>query len=276
MQAVETRWNSSYSCLVSIVDNQQAIRLVAISNKKTPPLSEEDVEAMKSIVDVLRPVERTSQLLESRSECISSVLPAYYAMRTSLALNTPAVSEVDHFREEIKNGLEKRMADFQHAKYLVLATCLDPRYKLQVHTPSERPMVKVMLQCELAAGTEATQLQPASPPPLPSHSADDPIASYVASSLPVEHSPPRNTRHDEELEEYLKEPILPRSYDPLDYWRTSKYHALRMLARRYLSAPPSSAESERHFSTMGAIYKPNRAKLSGDHAKHLLFLHHHM
>jgi len=80
---------------------------MAISNKKTPSLSEEDVEAMKSIVDVLRPVERTSQLLESRSECISSVLPAYYAMRTSLALNTPAVSEVDHFREEIKNGLEK-------------------------------------------------------------------------------------------------------------------------------------------------------------------------
>jgi hypothetical protein len=135
IQSVETRWNSAYYCICSIVENQRAIRLAAITNKKCPPLTEEDVEVLNRIIEVFRPL------------------------------------------------------------------------------------------------TEA----------------------------------------------YLKEPVIPRQENPLEYWRANtKYPNLRFLARRFLSAPPSSAESERHFSTVGSIYRPNRSKLSGEHGKMLLFLHHHM
>lgn len=83
----------------------------------------------------------------------------------------------------------------------------------------------------------------------------------------------------QEIEQYLLDPSLSKDDDPLDYWRIkSNLPTLRNLARRYLSAPPGSVESERLFSTLGqtGIYKPKRSRLSGENAEKLLFLHHHM
>ena len=65
--------------------------------------------------------------------------------------------------------------------------------------------------------------------------------------------------------------------DSLDYWRINyKYSKLREAARKFLSAPPSSVESERTFSTVGGIYVPKRTRLTEDHAEQQLFLHHHL
>ena len=41
---------------------------------------------------------------------------------------------------------------------------------------------------------------------------------------------------------------------------------------KYLSAPPSSVDSERMFSAAGRIYMENRNKLAPDHAEQLVFL----
>src|ERR1044072_8611640 len=51
-----------------------------------------------------------------------------------------------------------------------------------------------------------------------------------------------------ELDQYLTLPTLKRSKDPLLWWKTLPI--LSNLASKYLSAPPSSVESERLFSTM--------------------------
>jgi hypothetical protein len=43
---------------------------------------------------------------------------------------------------------------------------------------------------------------------------------------------------------------------------------------KFLAAPPSTAESERVFSTMAEIYSSKRSSLSEEHGKMQLFLHH--
>lgn len=58
----------------------------------------------------------------------------------------------------------------------------------------------------------------------------------------------------------------------LDYWRISSFSTLKILARKFLCAPPSSIESERVFSQLKMIYSDKRGSLSGEHAEQQLFL----
>jgi hypothetical protein len=58
----------------------------------------------------------------------------------------------------------------------------------------------------------------------------------------------------------------------LAYWKDSLFVNLKLLARKFLCVPPTSIESERVFSAMGAIYDDKRQSLSEEHAHHQLFL----
>ena len=48
---------------------------------------------------------------------------------------------------------------------------------------------------------------------------------------------------------------------------------LAKLAKRLLSAPSSSVESERLFSIGGNIYTPKRNRLTAEHGEMLIFLY---
>ena len=73
------------------------------------------------------------------------------------------------------------------------------------------------------------------------------------------------------IEMYLKEPIQPRHIDPLEYWKENKlvWNSLAIMA---FTIPPSSASSERLFSSAGDIISEERNRLSSEKAEMLLFL----
>ena len=67
--------------------------------------------------------------------------------------------------------------------------------------------------------------------------------------------------------------------DPFSFWtgeNATKWPALAKLARKYFSAPATSAESERLFSTAGQIITNLRSSLKDENVEKLLFLHHNM
>ena len=77
-----------------------------------------------------------------------------------------------------------------------------------------------------------------------------------------------------EVAEYLKEPRIAISEDLLLYWRENavKWPSLRSIARKYHSAPPSSAAPERLFSTARHVLKPTRLRLLPTNVEASLFL----
>ena len=75
-----------------------------------------------------------------------------------------------------------------------------------------------------------------------------------------------------ELDNYLREPRIPRSGNIYAYWNCSQFPRLEMAARKYLSAPPTSVASEQLFSAAGQIYSDRRSNLLGENAEKLLFL----
>lgn len=79
---------------------------------------------------------------------------------------------------------------------------------------------------------------------------------------------------DIEVDEYLGEPIVDLSINPLDWWskNENRYKNLIKLAKRYLGIPATEVASERVFSTAGNIITDKRKRLSEEHVEQLVFL----
>lgn len=81
-----------------------------------------------------------------------------------------------------------------------------------------------------------------------------------------------------ELDHYVSLPLLARGDDPFQWWKRTQetLPLLSKLASKYLSAPPSSVESERLFSTGGNVYEPTRNRLCPENGETLMFLHYNL
>ena len=67
-----------------------------------------------------------------------------------------------------------------------------------------------------------------------------------------------------QLETYLGEAPVAREANPLQYWGVNKvrFPSLAKVARKYLSAPCSSVESEQLFSSVSHIVNEGRNRLN--------------
>lgn len=81
-----------------------------------------------------------------------------------------------------------------------------------------------------------------------------------------------------ELNFYKQQPLLPKDGSVFKWWKIhqEKLPCLSILARKYLSCPPSSVESERVFSIGGNIYTPHRNRLSPEMGEMLMFLNYNL
>ena len=81
-----------------------------------------------------------------------------------------------------------------------------------------------------------------------------------------------------EVNDYLRASRISRKEDPIRYWENTseKWYMLARLANKFFSAPATSAESERLFSTAGLIVTNLRKKLLPTNVDTLLFLHHNL
>ena len=81
---------------------------------------------------------------------------------------------------------------------------------------------------------------------------------------------------DLEVNSYLNTfPLVrPHQENPLEWWQMNQqsFPKLAVLAKKYLSCPPSSVESGRLFSLGGNIFTARRNRLSHDHGEKLMFL----
>lgn len=78
----------------------------------------------------------------------------------------------------------------------------------------------------------------------------------------------------EEILKYFGEQPLPKSTDPLQWWKANEgnFPTLAVLAKSYLCVPATSTPSERLFSTAGNKVSKKRASLTPEHVDMLTFL----
>ena len=81
------------------------------------------------------------------------------------------------------------------------------------------------------------------------------------------------------IDDYIREPVIdnPKNNlfkNPMEYWKSNEqcYSVLAALARKYVSAPPSSVASESLFSDAGIIDSNRRRCLLAERLEMLTFL----
>ena len=77
-----------------------------------------------------------------------------------------------------------------------------------------------------------------------------------------------------EVDKYLRTPVLPRTEDPLNWWKDNShiFPQLAPLARKYLCLLATSVPSERLFSKAGELVSLKRNRLKPKNINMFLFL----
>lgn len=82
-----------------------------------------------------------------------------------------------------------------------------------------------------------------------------------------------NLNIEQEVDNYLYEPLLEPHISVLDYWKSEvRFKRLKYLVPKYLCIPPSSVPSERLFSSSGLVCDKKRNRLNPIKVQMLTFL----
>ena len=283
-----TRWGSMESMISRFLEQEEAVRAVLSSDRKTTHLipSWQDTEVLESISKALSPVAELTDLLSGEEHItISSIVPVLHNLRSRiLAEKDDDTSLTKDIKRAIIVDLEVRYADVGMRKLLDVATFLDPRFKMEYAENQDHLKAAIEEQAwEFSnAGMECIMEQDVSPCSSKEVTSDDQPPSKKKKLVhllqktheEIEMSP--KDRLSKEIIAYLSSPKLKIDSDisPLGWWsqHAEQFPVLAQLANKWLCICATSCSSERLFSTSGHIVTPARASLNPEKVNMLVFL----
>ncbi|KAG0444628.1 hypothetical protein HPB47_013578 [Ixodes persulcatus] len=260
IQDVPTRWNSEYAMMERLVELRAPISL-ELCESDVDNLSSREWKLMAAAVKVLQPLDQaTTELCADRYPTLSQVIPLVHCTEVVLREHVREGEEAASFARSLLRSIATRFPDVKMALVPANAMLVDPRYKDICYTEeSKKKWAKATL---VAAATELMPEDCAQTSACPD--TEKPPANTLwgvfssLSSSVVQQS--ANDSVSRQVADYLGTPVLPRSENPLEWWKSHgsrMYPALARVAQKYLSIPATQARSERLFSTAG-----NRAQIS--------------
>ncbi|KAM3596583.1 uncharacterized protein V6R79_017286 [Siganus canaliculatus] len=132
---------------------------------------------------------------------------------------------------------------------------------------------QALLRATVAEPLEKIPWMDAGGPP----SATKSSFSSLYDKILEEHDEPATgvgTQAVTQMQMFLKEPTMGEADSPFQYWANShaRFPLLSAVATKFLSAPSTSVESERLFSTASNIVDEKRNRLTAERAEMLIFL----
>ncbi|XP_035803997.1 zinc finger BED domain-containing protein 4-like [Amphiprion ocellaris] len=196
-------------------------------------------------------------------------------------------TDEDHGIKAMKKTLaaavKRRLSDGETNPMYCIATLLDPRYKDRFFSNSDTATeAKEMLMLELQRMStgEADKQEDLGEPPvrkLPKVQASsslDSLFDEIAGERESTSPGLAPVGAAIQLETYLGETTTAREENPLQYWGAHRvrFPILAQMSKRYLSAPCSSVDSERLFSSVSHVVDEKRNRLTAENAEKLLFI----
>ena len=238
---------------------------------------------LESIKTLLTPFKQLTKDLSLRSSSASLHVPASTLLK-GLLQKMPD-DGVKSMKNALIAGVERRFESSETNMALSVATFLDPRFKDKAFTGGDTMAKVTSTLSVMCSGTSASSSEDT--PSLPEHEAESStkrqhIEPSQLSSLwdnfdsIIDDAPRPLVGIEAEIDAYRGEARIPMCLksDPLDWWKanSSRFPLLAKAARRYLSAPATSVESERVFSTCGNVYDDRRTCLTAGHLENLVLL----
>jgi hypothetical protein len=269
-----TRWNSQLKMIRSIL---------SISPEKLDSLdcsivlSAHERNILKDVMEILSPFEEATDAVQvDLHPSAGYVLPCTRGLKYQL--DNMSSKYHSAFVQELKSSLSTRMAAYEINETYTLAATLDSLFKLYwCHNEQEKEEVKSLLCKEKALLTSIMSPSENTTSVQSDEDNDEPqqkrrkIFTFIDEK---QKSFASELQQNNEIEDYLREPCIQQSDDPLEYWRSREhsYPALAIIARHVLIVPASSAPVERLFSIAGKIFKPDRCRLKDSTFEQLMFI----
>ena len=297
----DTRWDSIYKMLKRIVDLKPVIvNFITEYTVEGANFTGEDWRLLIKLEALLKKFTEITEKYSDRYKGLcSDIIPDI--MRISKKINNwLAGEELKGLKSTLKNfkdSIAKRYEHYLENRICILATYLDPRYKLSVfqsategsaqhHIAIKAALVESYLNYDLEKTQHEAHLEdlPQTSDSVdnlehPENSRDDTVLGPEKSLSSTDEFPdfviPRNIDHvadskkesaikyaiEEEVANYNAMPKITNSL-PHTWWAENRdnFPYISELARKFLSLPATSIESERFFSLGGQIHAKSRTR----------------
>lgn len=281
----KTRWWSLLHLIDVIVEQHLPLMAFLQEHQKGKSkdiiLTIEELDILKCIVEVLKPISNMSDLMSGEQYVTASaILPLMKKIKVqfySIDVDETQVDSQDtdintikiHFVQNIMHYLENRYTKAQNIKmYLEKCSMLDPRFKTHEIVESNIEQLKTSLLSEMKGLCVKSALEESKSKK--SNSKGSALGQIFGSTQQT-----HIVQNDSvELNRYLSAPGIDFAENPLDFWKVNEklYPKLALLAKRYLCTQATSVPSERVFSKGGLVVTDNRSTLTSQHCEELIFL----
>ena len=251
-----TRWNSQVKMIRSVL----AVPAALLDQLDAPTITAYDRNIMTDMLEILEPFEEATDIGQRDNTVTASyIIPTIIGLRIHLATMKSRYN--CGMITALHTSLDKRMAVYEHNEVFRLASCLDPRFKLQwCRNSSQREAMIAELSAkavEYASPAPTTEDTTATVSPVRKRSK---LFDFMTAPVVVDQP----TSVMVEVNQYLGEAPMSQESDPLAYWKghTNIYPTLVQLAVKFLTVMASSASVERTFSIAGKVFRPDRCRLT--------------
>ncbi|XP_034936456.1 zinc finger BED domain-containing protein 1-like [Chelonus insularis] len=250
IQDVETRWNSTLYMLERFLISEEYVYPVILKFPNPPRMIDpEEIQVLKDLIVLMKPVESVINKLSGDSYPTCSVLiPILHCMKMAIQSTKPETKEGKKFQQKLMSEILLKFENFESNTLLAISSILDPRFK-QIHFESAIAAATainyindLMKSNYKSTCTEKQPVKNCNPGDL--WTFHDKIATKKSGTVYM------NDGMCLEFKQYLKQPVVNRFQNPIEYWKVPQdtYLVLSEIAVKYLCIVGTSVPSERLFS----------------------------
>lgn len=291
IQAVSTRWNSVYYMLERIVSLEKPVR-ASLGLLENPPSSLTTIEwtIVKELCIILKPFESATKVVSGENYMTASMILPIVNGLFEVCHKMKSKTFDPRIHEVIKNFLsamdnKNSWGNICHSKTLAKCTFLDPRFKnllfLSNASLSENAKNEIVDDVtNIIKKIKSNNIEDITHSVEHQHSVAteaDEFSIWGTLNVHASQSRPTNTSRSRailEVQNYLNDALVPRSKDPLEWWRQNYYNFphLSILVRRMFCCQATSVPCERVFSKTGLLINDRRSNLKPEKVKQIIFL----
>ncbi|KAI8115141.1 Zinc finger BED domain-containing protein 4 [Lucilia cuprina] len=275
----QTSWTSTYLMWEKLIEQKPALEMYIQQYGDIQVPSEYEWQQIEYLVILLKIFYQAWIDLNSEAACVSLIIPLLTMLNSKLELKLTDSTDLQYYKKSLKSQLNQYFAFAHQSSSLIIATLLDPRFKMRYLNEQQLTSCHAEMTHNLRL---SLNLDEDSPNPsyntLPTnnynyHNTSDLWESHDSTTI-TENNTNESVfmAFEQQLSFYLKEPLIARNGNIYQYWNVTPYEYLRKLAYKYLTAPPTRLAYNETICQVGNLYAERRLALKDQDDEKLLFM----
>lgn len=275
----QDNWSTTYLMWERLLEQKPALELYIQQYGDIQVPSVYEWQQIEYLVQLLKIFYQAWLDLNSEAASVSLIIPLLTMLNSKLEEKLTDHQDLAYYKKTLKSQLNQYFAFTRQSSSLIIATLLDPRFKMRYLNEQQLSSCHAEMthNLRLSLNLEEQTLNP-SYDTLPSsnysyHNTADLWESHDTSTITENNSNESVfLAFEQQLSFYLKEPLIARNGNIYQYWNITPYEYLRKLAYKYLTAPPTRLSFNETICQVGSLYAERRLVLQDEDDEKLLFM----